>query len=59
MPDDATTDTTDGPTLNDCRMLIARIDGTMAALMRERELLARRASRLTRAQPHDEQRHAE
>lgn len=59
MPDDATQHATDGPTLNDCRMLIARIDGTMAALVRERELLACRASKLTEAQPRDEQRHAE
>ncbi len=37
----------DGPGLDDCRMLITRIDGTMAALRRERERLVARAGRLT------------
>lgn len=37
----------DGPGLDDCRMLITRIDGTMAALKRERARLEARAGRLT------------
>lgn len=39
----------EGPGLDDCRMLITRIDGTMAALRRERERLVARAGRLTSA----------
>ncbi|MEX2271386.1 MAG: hypothetical protein WD690_07955 [Vicinamibacterales bacterium] len=49
MPEDANKNTTDGPSLSDCQDLIARIDGTIAALERERILLERRANALSKA----------
>jgi hypothetical protein len=49
VSDDQTQNTTDGPSLADCQALIARIDGTVAALERERILLERRANALRKA----------
>jgi hypothetical protein len=48
----------EGPTLRDCEALIARIDGTIAALARERRALERRVSLLTQGGPQRNQPHA-
>ena len=50
--------TSDGPSLSDCETLIARIDGTIAALERERMILERRVRALNTGRLREEPRRA-